>query len=225
MAVIKVACPKCGQKVSGDEGFIGSEVECPICSSAIRFPGELSAYDTKNHPKKAPAEEKSSSTPIPVPPEKKKGYDDSSEVGHDVSKPMADESEMGKKEDSSGGSSRERPRKRSRSMKESIKNEEDEEDFDEVAPSPIFGAISIVSALLTVVSCFTLGIIFAPIAIITGHTALARARHSPIQPAPGHTLGAIGLMVGYVGLAITIILLAVAAFFGENIRDYYQAIE
>lgn len=43
MATIKVACPECGQKVSGDEGFLGSLVECPICSSNILFPGQKPA--------------------------------------------------------------------------------------------------------------------------------------------------------------------------------------
>ena len=38
MAVIKVACPKCGQRVSGDESFYGTTVECPICTSTILFP-------------------------------------------------------------------------------------------------------------------------------------------------------------------------------------------
>lgn len=227
MAVIKVACPKCGQKVSGDETFIGSEVECPICSSAIRFPGELAAFSGVGLPKTEPTKGEAPSTNIPVPPEMPKVYDDTSEVGHDVVQQMDDEEDDSAdgKSDRSTGSSRERRRKRGRSKKEEIQKEEDEDDFDEAPPSPIFGAISIVSAVLTVVSCFTLGIIFAPIAIISGHTALAKARHSPVQPAPGHTLGAIGLMVGYVGLAITIILLAVAAFFGEDIRDYFQPAE
>src|SRR5690606_2619052 len=39
MATIKVACPKCGQKVSGDESFHGTVVECAVCSSDILFPG------------------------------------------------------------------------------------------------------------------------------------------------------------------------------------------
>ncbi|MEC5129435.1 DUF4190 domain-containing protein [Verrucomicrobiales bacterium BCK34] len=227
MAVIKVACPKCGQKVSGDESFIGTEVECPICSSAIRFPGELAAFSGAALPKTEPAGGEVPSTHIPVPPEKPKGYDDTSEVGHDVVQRRPDDegdSSDGEREKSSG-SSRERRRKRTSSKKEGISKEEEEDDFDDLPPSPIFGAVSIVSAVLTVVSCFSLGIIFAPIAIISGHVALAKARHSPVQPAPGHTLGAIGLMVGYVSLAITIILLAVAAFFGEDIRDYFQSLE
>ncbi len=223
MAVIKVACPKCGQKVSGDESFIGSEVECPICSSAIRFPGELAAFSGVGIPKTEPAKEEVPSTNVPVPPEKPKGYDDTSEVGHDVVQRRDDEDDdpSESRSEKPGRAPRERRRKSSRSKKEATPSEEEEDDFNEEPPSPIFGAISIVSAVLTVVSCFSLGIVFAPLAIISGHMALAKARHSPVQPAPGHTLGAIGLMVGYVSLAITIIVLAVAAFFGNDILAYF----
>ncbi|MFT5471061.1 MAG: hypothetical protein ACI8UO_006194 [Verrucomicrobiales bacterium] len=38
MATIKIACKKCGQRVSGDERFFGNTVQCPICSSDIAFP-------------------------------------------------------------------------------------------------------------------------------------------------------------------------------------------
>lgn len=86
-------------------------------------------------------------------------------------------------------------------------------------PSPLWGAVSIVSAVLSVVTCFVGGPIFAPIAIIAGHTALAKARHSPVQPAPGHTLGAIGLMIGYVSLVLTIVLLLLLVLFGEGLKD------
>jgi len=226
MAVIKVACPKCGQKVSGDETFIGSEVECPICSSSIRFPGELAAFSGVGISKSESSERKSPSTHVPVPPEKRRDYDDTSKVGQDVVQRNEDDDEdadeVEGEDEKETVSPRERRRKRNKSRKEET---EDEEDHAELPPSPLFGAISIVSAVLTVVSCFTLGIIFAPIAIISGHIALAKASRSPVQPAPGHTLGAIGLMVGYVSLAVTIIMLAVAAFFGENIRDYFQAAE
>ncbi|MFV1993818.1 MAG: hypothetical protein ACC661_00165 [Verrucomicrobiales bacterium] len=38
MAVIKIACEKCGQRVSGDETFLGKSVECPVCGHKILFP-------------------------------------------------------------------------------------------------------------------------------------------------------------------------------------------
>ena len=53
------------------------------------------------------------------------------------------------------------------------------------------------------------GPLFAPIAIIFGHMAGSKARHSPVQPAPGQTLGAVGMMIGYVNLVFTILGLIV----------------
>jgi len=38
MAVVKVYCSRCGQRVSGDESFFGTTVQCPVCSSEIQFP-------------------------------------------------------------------------------------------------------------------------------------------------------------------------------------------
>ncbi|MFV1994674.1 MAG: DUF4190 domain-containing protein [Verrucomicrobiales bacterium] len=40
MAVIKIACEKCGQRVSGDETFLGKSVPCPVCSHEIPFPAK-----------------------------------------------------------------------------------------------------------------------------------------------------------------------------------------
>src|SRR5690606_30147187 len=54
--------------------------------------------------------------------------------------------------------------------RESSKEEDDEL---LLPPSPLYGAISIVSAVLGVVTCVG-GILFAPLAIIFGHTALAK---------------------------------------------------
>jgi hypothetical protein len=96
---------------------------------------------------------------------------------------------------------------------------DEEDEIDDLPPSPIWGAISIVTAVLSIVTCVG-GILFAPIAIICGHTALAKARHSPVQPAPGHTLGAIGLMIGYVSLILLIITLFLTLIFEETLlRD------
>ncbi len=40
MATFKIACPECGQKVSGDESFLGTIVDCPLCNTKIKFPKE-----------------------------------------------------------------------------------------------------------------------------------------------------------------------------------------
>ena len=40
MATFKIACPECGQKVSGDESFLGAIIDCPLCNTKIKFPKE-----------------------------------------------------------------------------------------------------------------------------------------------------------------------------------------
>lgn len=55
MAVLKVACPKCGQRVSGDESFYGTSVECPICTSKIPFPAHPAASHASSKPDPIPA--------------------------------------------------------------------------------------------------------------------------------------------------------------------------
>jgi len=36
--IVKVHCPQCGQKVSGDASFYGTTVSCPVCDTEIQFP-------------------------------------------------------------------------------------------------------------------------------------------------------------------------------------------
>jgi DNA-directed RNA polymerase subunit RPC12/RpoP len=43
MPTIKIACPECGQRVSGDESFLGRSVKCPACDSQIPFPDSFDA--------------------------------------------------------------------------------------------------------------------------------------------------------------------------------------
>lgn len=201
MATIKVACPKCGQKVSGDETFYGTKVECPVCSSDILFPGQR-------------REEKKPSVIEPVPPEPSAGESlslSASPSGNTLPAATFEESAVPQTAQAAPSTAPEKP----------DRPEEEEEEEADLPPSPIYGAISIVSAVLSVVICLLGGAIFAPIAIIFGHTALAKARHSPVQPAPGHTLGAIGLMIGYVSLAITIIVLLLSIPFADEIREAF----
>jgi DNA-directed RNA polymerase subunit RPC12/RpoP len=203
MATIKVACPKCGQKVSGDESFFGSTVECPICSSDIFFPGQ-----------KRP--QAGGGFPHPVPPEPRAEEPVSTRLDLDTTSDAAIRS-LPREELPIDD---ERPPVGSQPSGTPATTAE-EDDEPALPPSPLWGSISIVSAVLGVVTCVG-GILFAPIAIIFGHTALAKARHSPVQPAPGHTLGAIGLMIGYVSLVITILVLLIATFFSDAIREAIQ---
>lgn len=210
MATIKVACPKCGQKVSGDESFYGTIVECPICSSDILFPGQR-RQGLPQGTLTPVAPEPKAEPHSPVPRESADPDLNPDAVIRSSREPEVSPDSFSEKtgEKSAAGPS---PSNRGKG------DEEDDEDELLLPPSPIFGAISIVSAVLGVVTCVG-GILFAPLAIIFGHTALAKARHSPVQPAPGHTLGAIGLMIGYVSLFMTILVLLAMVFFGEAIRE------
>lgn len=111
------------------------------------------------------------------------------------------------------------PRPRANTAPPVIATEQPEEDLEDPIPSPLAGAIAMVAATLSIVSCGTLGILFAPIAIIAGHTALAMARRSPVRPAPGQTIGAVGMVLGYLSLAMTIVVLLILVFFGKELRD------
>ena len=210
MATIKVACPKCGQKVSGDEGFYGTSVECPICSADILFPG-------KRHQDSPGA----AIRPVPPEPPKDSSFPPSRTPGENGAMPDTKPDVVPFPEGRYGPTG-EIPDEKPAPAAATPLDDEDESPM--LPPSPIFGAISIVSAVLGVVTCVG-GILFAPMAIIFGHTALAKARHSPVQPAPGHTLGAIGLMIGYVSLVMTILVLLAATFFGDAIREAIQQVK
>ena len=186
MANIKVACPKCGQKVSGDESFFGTTVECPVCSATIQFPDSA-------------VEQPLGAGPVASVPE----VEVIKSEGEGDGLPPASNEEVIQMEQIAA---------ETRSEVSELESESDE--VGEV-PSPMFGAISMVSAVLGIVTCFG-GPLFAPIAIIFGHMAGARARRSPVQPAPGQTLGAVGMMIGYVNLVFTIIGLIVLVFLSET---------
>lgn len=203
MPTIKIACPKCGQKVSGDETFAGSSVECPVCSAEIRFPGKAAVNSS---PGPGPAK-----TPPPPPMESPASRVDDwlleteplpKQVPPPAPAPMGPEPRLG-----------------ASAAPPVISQEQPKENHEEPIPSPLAGAIAMVAATLSIVSCGTLGILFAPIAIIAGHTALAMARHSPVRPAPGQTIGAVGMVLGYLSLAMTIVVLLILVFFGKELRE------
>lgn len=198
MATIKVACSKCGQKVSGDETFFGTSVECPVCSAQIYFP--------ESAPDSAPAASESSPSADDA-PEAPARYTGPQPV------PPRDDEEV-KPDSEAGGlqpafASDGVPQVRQSEVEPESSESDDIEEGDLGAvPSPMFGAISMVSAVLGIMTCVG-GPLFAPIAIIFGHMAGSKARNSPVQPAPGQTLGAVGMMIGYVNLVFTILGLIV----------------
>ncbi|MCB1230287.1 MAG: DUF4190 domain-containing protein [Verrucomicrobiae bacterium] len=179
MAVIKVACPKCGQRVSGDESFYGTSVDCPICTSTIRFPD-------------AP---RSSSPPSP-----RQSRESEPSPYDDLGSEPAHREEKARRETSSiplppPPKSRERP----------LTPPGNAADL----PSPVLGVVSMVVGMVSVVFFCLPGILLGPTAIICGHIARARARHHRISSPPGHRAALIGLILGYLSLAgfILIILL------------------
>ena len=191
MAKIKVACPKCGQKVSGDESFFSTTVECPVCSATIQFPDSAAMQKP----------ETSSLAAVPEEEVVKTGDGDG-----ELPSAFSDE----------GVTQMEEAAAEPRS--EALELESEEDEVGEV-PSPMFGAISMVSAVLGIIlgimTCVG-GPLFAPVAIIFGHMAGARAKQSPVQPAPGQTLGAVGMMIGYVNLVFTILGLIVLVVLRET---------
>lgn len=64
MAVVKLYCTNCGQRVSGDESFFGTTVHCPVCNSEITFP-KAPAAESASPP---PASPMPASGIIPPPP-------------------------------------------------------------------------------------------------------------------------------------------------------------
>ncbi|MEM1443693.1 MAG: DUF4190 domain-containing protein [Verrucomicrobiota bacterium] len=203
MATIKVACPKCGQKVSGDETFAGAVVPCPVCSADIQFPGETRGKAPTGILRTEAYEPGEATGPVEIPAQL---------PDFDESAPQATAGEV-------TGSDEYLSKE---TVDEPVAPESDEEEEEQVVPSPVSGAVSLVASILGVVLCVFGGILFSPIAIIFGHVSQAKARRSPVQPAPGQTLGAIGMLVGYVWLAITILILGILILFEDSIRQMIQ---
>ncbi|NNE94044.1 MAG: DUF4190 domain-containing protein [Verrucomicrobiales bacterium] len=239
MAIIKVACPKCGQKVSGDESFFGTTVECPICTSQIPFPENPHAAPAPvpptpedSTPKEPPLPEvgdlPTAGEMIDAPQRKTPRDEPKDEAINDL--PSASDSFDDEPDDSKSAS--EAPSIDADEIPDSSKEKESSkpvpaqdgrDEYDDAPPSPILGASALVLGLLNVITfCFG-GILLAPGAIICGHIALARAKHSPVQPAPGRMLALVGLVLGYLGLVVVLVGLIVLVFFGDQIRANWGA--
>ncbi len=201
MATIKIACPRCGQKVSGDESFSGAIVECPICSSKIKFPSGKENFTNPTGSQETPLSTEPNGmreeTALPANSPKEPAQGDSLPENNTPAIPPQDSA--GVPLTSPGW-----------------------EDGDEEIPSPLFGAISLVCGILGVVTCGLAAPLCAPLAIIFGHTALAKGKHSPLQPPPGKTLAVTGLVIGYVSLLVAILLLTAFAFFRQPLSEAFH---
>lgn len=216
MAVIKVACPKCGQRVSGDESFYGTTVECPVCTSTIRFPGKEGAPspagsrpprtgNAKTPPLGVPrgGAAKNPTAPVPhsaaanTPPagseRPKTAVEPIPPKSSQTAAPQRETTPIpleGRKPGGPPPPSQYRPAPAPGEM-----------------PSPVLGVVSMVLGILNSVLLCAPGILLGPAAIILGHIALGRAKNSPIQPAPGQTMALVGLILGYIGLVMFIVYL------------------
>lgn len=174
MAVLKVACPKCGQRVSGDDSFYGTAVDCPVCTAKVVFPEKPGS---KAPPAEKKPEEPKASEPDSVSNETPPSRDtDSIPLPQSGSPPLP----AGTDDDHPG--------------------------------SPLLGVISMVIGIVTVVCLCLPGILLGPIAVVCGHLGLASSRHSRIRPAPGENMALVGLILGYVGMAVSLVYLVVMAF-------------
>lgn len=200
MATIKVACPKCGQKVSGDETFAGAVVPCPVCTSEIQFPGEVREGGPTGILRTEDYRPGEATGPVEIP-------EALPDVAEAAPQARQETSRIEPEDPESVGD----------------ENGDEEEEPELVVPSPVTGAVSLVAGVLGIVVCGIGGILFSPVAIIFGHLSQAKARHSPVQPAPGQTLGAIGMLIGYVWLVITILVLGVLVAFEDPIRELIQS--
>ncbi len=239
MSNFKIACPFCSQKVVANESFLGKKVPCPSCEGFVEFP---SAEMLAENPELILGEESSllSSEAAPQASEAQELVSRDLSVGDQpVASLPDDEVEM-----SCESSAHEEFREGSQSeVCENVSETDSEFESDiesdgygtflsngglseaeeaEVAakkqelPSPAWGAASFTFALgawITVVG----GVLLAPMAIITGHLGCHRYRVSPLQPAPGHSLAALGMVFGYAQVVFLLILLGALVLFRDPI--------
>lgn len=196
MATIKVACPECGQRVSGDETFYGKTVDCPVCHAVIRFPegeeddepaarSESAAPKTASgaEPRRAERERAAEAVEKPVAGAETEPARLRVPALHRASAPvMPATSPRAARPRSTAG-----PKTPERTSSAAVW-------------SLIFG-------IAALVSCF-LGLIFAIPAIVCGHIGRGNIERS-LGRLGGHGLATGGLMLGYFHI-ILVFLLVVA---------------
>ena len=204
MAVLKVACPKCGQRVSGDDTFYGTTVECPVCSSTIRFPAHPVGNESPA-PSDPPAKAASPAPGMPDP-----GLDFPT-TNRQQEAPLPERSATPQAappslETSSIALAPRQPAPASANQGGD-------------APSPLLGVVSMVLGIVSVALVCLPGILFGPAAIIAGHMALAKARQSRLRLVPGRGAAITGLLLGYISLlGFILITLFVGPWIVEKIR-------
>jgi len=223
MAVIKVACSKCGQKVSGDDSFFGTSVECPICTSQIVFPANpnLPRPEPPLPQVDDPADHMQEPVPSAPPEYAASDYPPAGHNNVDVPhRPQGSDQQV----PAQPPQLEENPIPLSNLPQDQYKNQRgNPSGGDGDVPSPALGATSLVLGIIGLISCLTAAIVVSPGAIICGHIALAKSKRSPVQPAPGQKLGMIGMILGYVGMVLLLLALIVSALFGPAIKAAMEA--
>ncbi|NOY00983.1 MAG: DUF4190 domain-containing protein [Verrucomicrobia bacterium] len=192
MAVIKIACTKCGQRVSGDESFYGTTVECPVCSSIIAFPEPIDTSPPVAPKPEATTQEGSATNTEPGTPSLG-GHDDVADpLKQTTSIPLLPENIVTQDANRIGA------------LNAALQATPEEE-----PPSTLMSVLSLVCGVIGILFFWTLiPVLFSIAAIIMGHIALGRTKHSRIQPAPGSKMALIGTILGYAGLCVVLTLLA-----------------
>jgi len=191
MAVIKVACSKCGQRVSGDETFYGTSVQCPICSSEIRFPSgpEDKSVESTNGLPRAFGDE----------PEQSMPQEAQKPAGQTVPPPPSQEN---------------LPTAAPTPTGEPLPAANPQQSIPAPAPTPApvssvpdsAGPLPAIVMTLGIigVACSPLALLCGPAAIIMGHLTMMKVNQLPGKKGQGMTLA--GLIMGYVSLVILVVV-------------------
>lgn len=211
MAVIKQACPKCGQRVSGDESFYGTSVDCPICSAKIFFP-DPDAKSGSPGPN-APSSERGGKAPGSDQPAS--GSDKRRSGEDDIRRESSGKSPVQSRNDDNPTA----PVKPPASPRPG--GQAEHQYAYEEPPSATLSIISMVLGILNAVTFCIPSLLLAPAAIICGHIALVKGKFSPIQPAPGRSMAITGLILGYLGMAVLLVVLALTVTGVFNFFEWF----
>jgi hypothetical protein len=204
MVVLKIACPKCGQRVSGDQTFYGTTVECPVCSSTIRFP---------ENPNPTP-----SATPQATETPPKLEAEIPLDRPESIQLPSAASATAPAASTTTPAQTQSPPPMEGTAIPLTPRAPAEPVHAPVQAPSPVLSVVSMVLGIVSVMLFCLPGILFGPAAIIAGHVALAKAKRSRLRHVPGRGAAITGLILGYLSLVGFIVALLVLQPLVEWIR-------
>ncbi|HEX4141553.1 MAG TPA: DUF4190 domain-containing protein [Candidatus Methylacidiphilales bacterium] len=100
-----------------------------------------------------------------------------------------------------------------------------------VMPAPgasrmsVLAIVSLITGILglPLMLCWIIGLPLQLCAIITGHIAMAQIGKDPTQSGKGMALG--GLICGYLGVVLLIVLFVIALAFGNHVKEIFETIQ